>query len=58
VAFSKFDPYRAEAPAQEGTTPAATRRARILRYAWWVTAAYTAMGFVFLVLFWWRGAQI
>lgn len=52
VAFSKFDPHRPEEGEREGHNDSADRRARILRYAWWVTVAYTALGFVFLAVFW------
>lgn len=50
MAFSKFDPHRpATAPAGEGTTPSATRRARLLRWVNWIVLVYTAFGFGMIV---------
>lgn len=56
MAFSKFDPHRDDAAeADEGMTPSAKRRVRLLRYGWWITVVYTAIGFAFLAVFWLRG---
>ncbi len=51
VAFSKYDPYRPEPEANglDATTPEGARRALILKWAWLVSAAYTTMGFGFIV---------
>jgi len=49
MAWSKFDPT--QAPRGETATPAALRRARILRYGWWITTAMTALGFA-LMAYW------
>jgi len=53
VAFNKFDPYREDADegGLEATNPSARRRALVLRYAWWIATAYTAVGFAF-ILYW------
>lgn len=51
VPFSKFDPYRPNEPGQEGTTPAATRRAKLLRWVNWIVLVYTAVGFG-LIAYW------
>jgi hypothetical protein len=49
VAFSKYEPNRPAVKDSEGSTPAALRRARILRWVTWVAWAYTAVGFGFIV---------
>jgi hypothetical protein len=53
VPFSKFEPHRrGEEPDRLGaSTPAAARRARILRWANWIVLAYTALGFG-LIAYW------
>ena len=54
VPFSKYDPHRPD-DGDDGlraSTPAARRRALLLKYGWWVTAVYTAVGFAFLFVFW------
>jgi hypothetical protein len=51
VPFSKFDPLRPVEKASEGTTASATRRAKILRWANWIVAVYTALGFG-LIVYW------
>jgi hypothetical protein len=52
VAFSKFDPYR-EPTGHPGdaSTPAAARRARILKWVNWIVLVYTAFGFG-LIAYW------
>jgi hypothetical protein len=45
VAFSKFDPHRPEVAEPHG--PGA-RRAMLLKYGWWITMVYTALGFGFI----------
>lgn len=47
--FSKFEPNRPVSLAPEGSTPAAGRRARILRWVNWIVMAYTALGFGLMV---------
>jgi hypothetical protein len=54
MAFNKFDPH-AEEDADEGLSPQALRRARLLKYGWWITMVYTAMGFLFLGVFYFWG---
>lgn len=50
--FSKYDPHRPDDGDEEGwSSPQARRRALLLKYGWWITIAYTAVGFVFVGLF-------
>jgi hypothetical protein len=49
--FSKFDPNRPAEAAPAASTPAAARRARILRWVNWIVLAYTALGFG-LIVYW------
>jgi hypothetical protein len=51
VPFSKFDPHRELGKEPEGTTPAATRRAMVLRWGTWITWAMTLLGFL-LMAYW------
>ena len=51
VAFSKFDPQRPTTKGEEGSTPAATRRARVLRWGNWILMGMTVLGFV-LMAYW------
>lgn len=48
MAWSKFDPNHPE-EAPTAATPAAARRARILKWVNWIVLAYTALGFGFIV---------
>lgn len=52
VPFSKFDPYR-EQPGDglQASTPAAARRARILKWVNRIVLLYTALGFG-LIAYW------
>lgn len=50
--FSKYDPHRPSEEDEDFSSPEAKRRALLLKYGWWITIAYTAVGFVFLGLFW------
>lgn len=44
--FSKYDPYRpVEDDPLGASSPAAGRRARLLRWANWIVLGYTALGF-------------
>lgn len=45
MAFSKFDPHKPDEP--EKSTPGG-RRANLLRYGWWISVFYTAVGFAFI----------
>lgn len=52
VPFSKFEPNRPlEDDALGASTPAAARRARLLKWANWIVLAYTALGFG-LIAYW------
>jgi hypothetical protein len=53
MAFSKYEPHRPSGPAgvPEASTPAAARRARLLRWANWIVLVYTALGFG-LIAYW------
>lgn len=46
MAFSKFDPHRAE--EREAST-SGDRRAMVLKWGWWISVVYTAIGFGFIV---------
>ncbi len=50
--FSKYDPHRPLEEEDDASSPEARRRAMLLKYGWWITIVYTAVGFVFLGLFW------
>ncbi len=54
MAFSKFDPHRPDdgPHGMDAANPQAERRAKLLKYGWWITIVYTAIGFLFLGLFW------
>ena len=54
MAFSKFDPYREQpkgGDALAASTPAAARRARILKWVTRIVWVYTLLGFV-LIAYW------
>ena len=54
MAFSKFDPYREQpkgGDALAASTPAAARRARILKWVTRIVWVYTLVGFV-LIAYW------
>ena len=55
MAFSKYEPHRPDggkaADGLEASTPAAARRARLLRWANWIVLVYTALGFG-LIAYW------
>lgn len=52
MAFNKFDP----ANESEGRVdPSAKRRAALLKWGWLITMIYTAIGFVFLGVFYFWG---
>jgi hypothetical protein len=53
VAFNKFDPHRPDEPTP--MDPSARRRALLLKYGWWVTVVYTALGFGLMVYWVLRG---
>lgn len=44
MAFNKFDPHKPDEPE----APSTNRRANLLRYGWWISLAYTAVGFAFI----------
>jgi hypothetical protein len=48
VPWSKFDPDAAPAEPEGSLDTSAKRRALVLKYAWWVTVVYTALGFGFI----------
>ena len=48
MAFSKFEPLRAQ---KSNENPVALRRAKILKYASWISLVYTLIGFVFIGVF-------
>lgn len=57
--FSKFDPHRPPDPGEDPmqpATPAAGRRARLLRWGTWITLAMTALGYGFIAYWLFRGA--
>ncbi len=45
MAFNKFDPHR---PEEEPKVGPAERRAMVLKYGWWISVVYTAIGFGFI----------
>lgn len=45
MAFNKFDPHKPDEP-EETTT--GDRRALLLKYGWWISVVYTAIGFGFI----------
>lgn len=47
MAFNKFDPHRQD-PEPPAWRDGAGRRALLLKYAWWVSAAQVALGFAFI----------
>lgn len=50
--FSKYEPHRPqEGDGLEASTPAAARRARMLRWVNWIVLVYTALGFG-LIVYW------
>jgi len=56
VPFSKFEPHReVEEPADAASTPAAARRARVLKWANWIVLGYMLLGFGFIVYWLFRG---
>lgn len=48
MAFDKFDPGRST-PVEDFESAAAARRAWLLKWGWRISAAYTALGFGFIV---------
>ncbi len=48
MAFNKFDPHRPETEGHDASSDSAHRRSQVLKYAWWISMAYTAMGFGFI----------
>ncbi len=50
VAFSKFDPHRPDEGGHDldASSESAARRAKLLKYGWWISVVYTAMGFGFI----------
>ena len=46
--FSKFEPDRPFEEEPEAKDPSARRRVLVLRWAQWVAAVYTAIGFGFM----------
>ncbi len=50
MAFNKFDPHRPEEDKPRGwaNLSSAERRALLLKYGWWISVGYTAMGFGFI----------
>ncbi len=48
MAFNKFEPHKPEVEGHGASSDSAHRRSLILKYAWWITMANTAMGFGFI----------
>lgn len=47
--FSKFDPHKPEEDEGHGmSSDGAHRRAMVLKYGWWISMVYTAVGFGFI----------
>lgn len=50
LAFNKFDPYSeaSSRSALEASSEGAERRAKLLKYGWWISVVQVAMGFGFI----------
>ncbi len=50
--FSKFEPHREAEVEPQARNATAARRAKLLKIGSWLTLIYTAIGFLFMGLFW------
>ncbi len=48
MAFNKFDPTKPEEEGHDASSDTAHRRAMMLKYGWWISVVYTAIGFGFI----------
>lgn len=49
MAFSKYEPHRPDEDEDDGfDSDSARRRALFLKWGWWISMIYTAIGFGFI----------